>query len=245
MVFQSHIKGRSPDARRERGFTLLEVMMVTLISSFVFAGVLSAYIFLGRGLMRQGFEFDLESHSRVTIHDFTDDISGAQNFDCPAWNPSSVYANPTPSQFTVDILIPVAPTESVPSPPPVLGSATYSYSAGSPGTVTLVRRTPISRALLLMPAWPTQDMGQPDAPLTILTGVNAFTFKYLDATGNYVNEPDPSVDSVVRPLAVKQVGISFSTTAPLTFNPAAAILHGSQALVVMKNKAYITDPNDP
>jgi prepilin-type N-terminal cleavage/methylation domain-containing protein len=63
--------------RALRGFTLVEVMVVTVISSFVFAGVLSAYIFLGRGLTRQGHEEELESSSRTTLYDFTQDVSGA------------------------------------------------------------------------------------------------------------------------------------------------------------------------
>lgn len=59
------------------GFTLVEVMVVTLISGFVFAGVLSAYIFLGRGLVRQGHEEELESRSRATLFYFTQDVSAA------------------------------------------------------------------------------------------------------------------------------------------------------------------------
>jgi prepilin-type N-terminal cleavage/methylation domain-containing protein len=77
MVFQSYTKGHSPNARRERGFTLLEVMMVTFISSFVFAGVLSAYIFLGRGLSRQVNEEGLESRTRLALYYFTQDVSSA------------------------------------------------------------------------------------------------------------------------------------------------------------------------
>lgn len=62
-----------------RGFTLLEVMMVTFISSFVFAGVLSAYIFLGRGLSRQVNEQSLESRTRLALYTFTQDVSGASS----------------------------------------------------------------------------------------------------------------------------------------------------------------------
>src|ERR1035438_10585997 len=68
------IKDRRQRASLLRGFSLLEVMMVTFISAFVFAGVLSAYIFLGRGLMRQGNEEQLESRSRQALYDFTQDI---------------------------------------------------------------------------------------------------------------------------------------------------------------------------
>jgi Tfp pilus assembly protein PilW len=77
MVSQSHIKGRSGSAQRMGGFTLLEVMMVTFISSFVFAGVLSAYVFLGRGLSRQVNAEGLESRTRLALHYFTQDISSA------------------------------------------------------------------------------------------------------------------------------------------------------------------------
>jgi hypothetical protein len=52
-------------------------MMVTFISSFVFAGVLSAYIFLGRGLARQVNEESLESRTRLALFWFTQDVSNA------------------------------------------------------------------------------------------------------------------------------------------------------------------------
>jgi Tfp pilus assembly protein PilW len=52
-------------------------MMVTFISSFVFAGVLSAYIFLGRSLARQVNEEGLESRARLALYYFTQDISTA------------------------------------------------------------------------------------------------------------------------------------------------------------------------
>jgi prepilin-type N-terminal cleavage/methylation domain-containing protein len=69
------------------GFTLLEVMMVTVISSFVFAGVLSAYIFLGRGLARQVNEEGLESRTRLALYWFTQDVSTASTIT--AQNPGS------------------------------------------------------------------------------------------------------------------------------------------------------------
>ena len=62
---------------RARGFTLFEVMLVTSISAFVFAGVLSAYIFLGRGLARQVNAESLESRSRLALYWFTRDVSTA------------------------------------------------------------------------------------------------------------------------------------------------------------------------
>jgi prepilin-type N-terminal cleavage/methylation domain-containing protein len=59
MLAKMAYMSRTNDPRRgfakSAGFTLVEIMMVTFISSFVFAGVLSAYIFLGRGLVRPYF----------------------------------------------------------------------------------------------------------------------------------------------------------------------------------------------
>jgi Tfp pilus assembly protein PilW len=69
------------------GFTLVEVMMVTMISAFVFSGVLSAYMFLGRGLSRQVNEEDLESRTRLALFWFTQDISSATSIQ--ATNPGS------------------------------------------------------------------------------------------------------------------------------------------------------------
>lgn len=79
MVFQSHTKGHSAPATGQSGYTLLEIMMVTIISSFVFAGVLSAYIFLGRGLSRQVNEEGLESRTRLALYYFTQDVSSASS----------------------------------------------------------------------------------------------------------------------------------------------------------------------
>ena len=76
------------------GFTLLEVMMVTFISSFVFAGVLSAYIFLGRGLARQVNEESLESRSRLALYWFTQDVSTASGIA------ACVPSSPTSGKYT-------------------------------------------------------------------------------------------------------------------------------------------------
>jgi Tfp pilus assembly protein PilW len=52
-------------------------MLAVVISSFVFAGVLSAYIFLGRALTRQGNEAEQESRSRLTLYYLTQEVSSA------------------------------------------------------------------------------------------------------------------------------------------------------------------------
>jgi Tfp pilus assembly protein PilW len=71
----------APDRQGPGGFTLLEVMLATFITAFVFAGVLSAYIFLGRGLTRQANEQQMESGSRVTLFYFAQDVALATTLD--------------------------------------------------------------------------------------------------------------------------------------------------------------------
>jgi len=77
MVSTNRISAHKTRPVKGRGFTLLEVMVGTLITSFVFAGVLSAYIFLGRGLARQVNEESLESRTRLALYWFTQDVSTA------------------------------------------------------------------------------------------------------------------------------------------------------------------------
>lgn len=77
MAFTKCFNDRSFRGKSLAGFTLLEIMMSTLISAFVFAGVLSSYIFLGRGLARQVNEESLESQTRVALYWLTQDVSSA------------------------------------------------------------------------------------------------------------------------------------------------------------------------
>jgi type II secretory pathway pseudopilin PulG len=87
MVSISPSKGPSPRTKGAGGFTLLELMMVTFISAFVFSGVLSAYMFLGRGLAREVNEESLESRTRLALYWFTRDVSSASAV--VAQNPTS------------------------------------------------------------------------------------------------------------------------------------------------------------
>jgi Tfp pilus assembly protein PilW len=115
MVYTNSTKGHRARAPRVGGFTLLEVMMVTFISSFVFAGVLSAYIFLGRGLARQVNAEGLESRTRLALYWFTQDVSNATTI--AVQNPG---AGVTGTQMTLAVAS--------------LGTVTYAcdWSLGSP-----------------------------------------------------------------------------------------------------------------
>jgi Tfp pilus assembly protein PilW len=79
---------------RVGGFTLFELMLATFISAFVFAGVLSAYIFLGRALTRQGNEAEQESRSRTTLFYLTQEVSSATGI-APDTSPSATTSGLT------------------------------------------------------------------------------------------------------------------------------------------------------
>ncbi|MFZ1056280.1 MAG: prepilin-type N-terminal cleavage/methylation domain-containing protein [Opitutaceae bacterium] len=131
MVSTKRIKGPRPHAASRGGFTLLEVMLVTFISSFVFAGVLSAYIFLGRGLARQVNEEGLESRTRQALFYFSQDVSQASA--ASAQNPG---AGVTGTLLTL----------TVPS-----GSVTYACNwAGGTGSGILTRQVNAGTAVTLL-----------------------------------------------------------------------------------------------
>ncbi|MDI1320454.1 MAG: prepilin-type N-terminal cleavage/methylation domain-containing protein [bacterium] len=75
-----------PGARRRRpagGFTLVEMMIGAALSSFILAGVLSTFLFLGRsGANMQNYS-DMESQSRKALEIFAEDVRQANAI---AWN---------------------------------------------------------------------------------------------------------------------------------------------------------------
>jgi len=158
-----HTKDPSLRFRRPRGYSLLEVMVVTAISAFVFAGVLSAYVFLGRGLMRQSNAEQVESRSRQALYDFTQDMSSAS---------AVISANAT--MVTVNTWIPQTATN-----PTVMGTATYEYVPAD-GQLTLTRTAP-NAANLAFPNWPTPP-GPP--AYVLLNNVTNFSFGTYDMNGN-------------------------------------------------------------
>jgi len=66
-------KGQS----RRGGFTLVEILVATSVSAIVMAGLLAAYLFLGRNLKRLTYFHAQESDGRRTIQQFTQDVSSA------------------------------------------------------------------------------------------------------------------------------------------------------------------------
>lgn len=211
MVSRSHIKNRRTRADSERAFTLLEVMMVTLISAFVFSGVLSAYIFLARGLARQVNEQSLESRTRLALYWFTQDVSSASSIAA-----QSPGATTTGDQFTVTV-------------PGAANSITYrcDWSAG----VDYPKLLRISGGTTLV----------------LLTNISSISFGYYDITGNSVTVPSTNgtTASATPILNIKQLYMTYTTTAGAKVSGAQSNLTVVSPRVVMKNKPLLIDPNQP
>jgi type II secretory pathway pseudopilin PulG len=212
----SHIRSRSLKGPRAGGFTLLEVMMVTFISSFVFAGVLSAYIFLGRSLARQANEESLESRGRLALYWVTQDVSAA--FSITAQNPGT---NASGTQFTLSVPI-------------------YNPSSGSSQVHTVTYACDWSQGPTLGILERQVDGG---TPLVLLTNLTNFSFGYYDMTGTSVTAPNspplsPQID-------IKQVFMTYTSSAGYPTSGAQSQYTVVSPRVVMKNKTLLTDPSDP
>src|SRR5688572_20401816 len=59
------------------GFTLVEILVASSISAVVFAGILAAYLFVGRNLTRLVNVQHQEVESRRTLRQVTQDVSAA------------------------------------------------------------------------------------------------------------------------------------------------------------------------
>jgi len=207
MVSIKPIKGHRSRLVDRGGFTLLEVMMVTFISSFVFAGVLSAYIFLGRGLSRQVNAEGLESRTRLALFWFTQDVAAASAVK--AQNPGAGVTG-TLMNLTV----------------PSLGNVTYACDwSGGAGKGKLTRQVGAG------------------ATLTLLTKLTSFSLGYFDPNGNPITAPSTAP---LNPQAnIKQVYMVYTSTAGVAKTGNQSKFTVVSPLVILKNKALLTDPTTP
>ena len=74
---------RSTVCRRARGFTLVEVLISSGLASFILAGVLTTFLFLGRSGANVQNYTDLEAQARRALEQFAQDTRQASAI---AWN---------------------------------------------------------------------------------------------------------------------------------------------------------------
>jgi Tfp pilus assembly protein PilW len=210
MDSRSPIKDPSKVRLKTGGFTLFELMLATFISAFVFAGVLSAYIFLGRALTRQGNEAEQESRSRTTLYYLTQEVSSATGI-APDTNPSSTTSGLT--QMVLNTL----------------------DGNGIPYTVTYVYTPSPSGGTLTRTPNPTPSTGL--GPTSLLVGVTNLTFTYYNSAGTALTSI--SSPTVTNPNIVKQVSLSYTTVAGTVLSGAQSHFNVVSPLIVMKNKPYL------
>lgn len=75
-----------PRRRRARGFTLVEIMAATSLSSIVLSGVLSSFVLLGQNSYNAANYSVMESESRRALERFTEEARMADNI---TWNSGS------------------------------------------------------------------------------------------------------------------------------------------------------------
>jgi type II secretory pathway pseudopilin PulG len=181
------------------GFTLLEVMLATFITAFVFAGVMSAYMFLGRSLARQVNEQSLESRTRLALYWLTQDASSA----------SAIYIqNPGATTTGYQMVL------SVPS----LGSVYYSCDwSGGANMGKLTRQVGSGPVLTLLTNLTSFDFGYYDidgnpvaapgtaspltAPTTLQLNVKQVCM-YYTSTAGVASTGDQSNLSIASPLII-------------------------------------------
>ena len=111
----SRINGHS--SAKRRGFTLVELMVALSLATIVIAGIIAAYLFLGRNLTRLVNMQQQEVKGRRALQMFTQDMSAAISLT-------------TCTDAQVVFTIPTASSTA---------SVTYTYTAGSGGSGTFVR----------------------------------------------------------------------------------------------------------
>lgn len=87
-------------AGRNRGFTLVEVIIGSTLASFILAGSLSAFLMLGRSGMNISYYSQMETQIRRALETFSQDLRMASNV---TWNSSSSLTLTVPDSYATAI----------------------------------------------------------------------------------------------------------------------------------------------
>jgi prepilin-type N-terminal cleavage/methylation domain-containing protein len=91
-----------PRAGRRRGFTLVEVMIGATLSSFILAGVLSAFLFMGRSGANLRNYSDMESQARKSLEVFAEDVRQASAISWASNVSLTLTVNLVPITYSYD-----------------------------------------------------------------------------------------------------------------------------------------------
>jgi Tfp pilus assembly protein PilW len=200
------------------GFSLVEMMAAMSISMVVIAALLSSYTFLGRNLVRDSNQQQLEVQSRKMLQVFGQDVRMAANI--PSFSANEVTlrlpSGSGTSFFDVAYAFSAsAGTYQVPLLRADGTTANYAYTAPTAGTLTRIDGT--------------------NGAVTLLTGASNFSFRYLDKLGLSVDPTPPTY-----PLRVKQIEVSgFTITAGTASIGTQSQYTGASARLVLRNKHLV------
>jgi type II secretory pathway component PulJ len=189
------------------GFTLVEIMVATGLSAIIFAGILSAYLFLGRNLTRLVNTQEQGVASRRALQWFTTDLSAAIQILTTTTTPSTTTP-PSSSQIAI-----TKPPRSATATSDIV---TYVYNSSSG---TLVRTETIVD--------PAATPSTSTTTTSLLSHLTAFTMNYYDAGANTVTPTS---------LVVKAVECTFTSATGTATSGTLASYQMVSPRVVVRNK---------
>lgn len=87
---------------RRRGFTLVEVMIGAALSTFILAGVLSTFLFLGRSGANMRNYSDMESQARRGLELFAEDVRQASSITWNSATSATIVVNAASITYAYD-----------------------------------------------------------------------------------------------------------------------------------------------
>ena len=152
------------DSAARRGFTLVEVMIASSLLAVVLAGVLAAYLFVGRNLTRLVNLQQQEVESRRVLRQFTQDVSAAMSLTTAISSPQLTLTKPPEADIT--------PPNTQPD------TVYYFYTPPSPsGTATGIFERKLNDG-------PRQK---------VLSGLTTLTITYYNERGSIVTSSNHSM----------------------------------------------------
>lgn len=159
---------------RRGAFTLVEVLVATSLLAIVLAGILAAYLFVGRNLTRLVNLQQQEVESRRTLSTFTQDLSAAIQL-----------STATPTQLVI-----TKPTGGGTT------SVTYTYSAGA-GTLVRTEGAQTQNLLSGLTAFSISYFNEAGNPVTSSPqSVKAVELTYSSAVGSALSGTRASYTTV-------------------------------------------------
>ena len=155
--------------RAARGFTLTELMVALSLAIIVIAGILAAYLFLGRNLTRLVNMQQQEAKSRRALQYFTRDMSSAIQLT-------------TSTDSQIVLTMPTSGSNT---------SVTYTYTAGADGTGTFTRTDTSGTTTMLtdLTAFDFDYYNESGSAIASSTpqSVKAVEFTFTSAVGTTLN----------------------------------------------------------